>query len=133
MVQHMLELSPELQALIMAQLVDATTAGRLGQASRTCRLLVQQRLKELCEAQRLAMQTQMEVQRQQKRDALLQLFEPTNGGNTYRCRAHTVAFGTPCGKQLCVPRSGSLQVLWHHLKVYHPAEFGALKITLGQM
>ena len=30
-------------------------------------------------------------------------------------------------------RSGSLQVLWHHLKVYHPTEFGALKITLGQM
>ena len=55
----------------------------------------------------------MEAKRPRKRAraAILECFEAIDGEAFYRCKAHTVAFGTPCGKQLRAPHSGSLQVL----------------------
>jgi len=129
----LLTLPAELQALFAQLLVDATTAGRLAQASRACQRVLLQRLVQLREERRLAAQAQMAAMRQQKRAAVLEFFEAIDGGAFYRCKAHTVAFGTPCGKQLRAPRSGSLSVLMQHLQHYHAAEYGALMLTLEQM
>jgi hypothetical protein len=122
MVLPLLDLVPELQALFALLLADWTTAGRLSQASHACKQLLQQRLVQLREERRLAIQAQMEAMRQQKRAVLLELFEAIDGGLSYRCKAHMLAFGTPCGRQLRVPRSGSLQVLMSHLQHYHSAD-----------
>ena len=116
-------------------MADTTTAGRLAQANRACQRLLLQRLVQLRQERRLAAQAQMEAMRQRKRAAILECFEAVcrRRGAFYRCKAHTVAFGTPCGKQLRAPRSGSLQVLMSHMQQYHSAEYGALMLTLDQM
>ena len=110
MVLPLLELVPELQALFVALLVDATTAGRLAQASRACKELLGQRLVVLREEHRLAAQAQMEEQRQRKRAAVLELFDTVDGGAFYSCKAHTVGI-YPCGRRLRVARSGSVRQL----------------------
>jgi hypothetical protein len=126
-------LPADVQELFARLLADATTAGRLAQASRACQQLLLQRLIDLCEERRLAAQAQMEARRQRKRAAVIQCFEAIDGGAFYRCKAHNVAFGTLCGKQLRAPRSGSLQVLMSHMQHKHPAEYGALMFTLEHM
>ena len=129
----LLTLPDELQAHFALLLVDATTAGRLAQANRACQRLLLQRLVQLREERRLRQQAQMAAMRQRKRAAVLECFEAIDGGAFYHCKAHTVAFGTPCGKQLRAPRSGSLSLLMRHLQHYHPAEYGALMLILQQM
>ena len=52
MVLSLLELPPELQALFVLRLADAATAGRLAQASHTCKELLEQRPASRCAAQR---------------------------------------------------------------------------------
>ena len=135
MVLPLLSLPVELQALFALLLVDSTTAGRLAQASHACKVLLQHRLEVLHEERRrrLAAQARMQAMRQRKRAAVLELFEAVDDGPSYRCKAHTFAFGTPCGKQLRVPRSGSLQVLMKHLQRFHSAEHTALMLQLEQM
>lgn len=133
MVLPLLELVPELQEHFVLLLVDAATAGRLAQASQACKQLLQPRLIELRKERRLAAQAQMEARRQQRRAALLEFYEQIGSGTVYRCKAHTMAGGTPCGRQLRVPRSGSLQVLMQHLSHYHSAEYASLKLALEMM
>ena len=133
MVLPLLTLPAELQALFVLLLADVTTAGQLAQGSRACQRLLLQRLVQLRQERRLAAQAQMEAMRQRKRAAILECFEAVDGGVFYRCKVHTVAFGTPCGKQLRAPRSGSLQVLMSHMQHYHSSEYGALMLTLEQM
>ena len=128
----LLALPPELQALFVLLLVDATTAGRLAQASKHCKKLLEQRLAALHEDRRLAQQARKKARRQREREALLELFEEVDGGAFYNCKAHAVAGGTPCG---CRLRSehGSVRVttrMWHHLQGYHPAEYTALKMQM---
>ena len=120
--------------LSAALVADERTAGRLAQASREFKQqLPQQRLLQIREARRLAEKAQMEAQRQRKHAAVLELFEAIGGGPLYRCKAHVVAFGTPCGRQLRVPHSGSLQVFMQHLQCYHAAEYASLMLALELM
>ena len=132
MVLPLLELPPELQALFVLRLADAAIAGRLAQTSKYCKELLKQRLAALREERRLAAQAQMEARRQRKQAALLEFFEAVDGGPFHRCKAHVLAMGTPCGKQLRVPRSGSLQVFFSHLQRFHSAEYTALMLQLAQ-
>jgi hypothetical protein len=129
MVLPLLELVPELQALFVALLVDATTAGRLAQASRVCKELLKPRLVALRAGLRLAAQARREELRQRKRAAVLQLFEVVDGGAFYRCMAHVWSGGTPCGKHLHVARSGSLSRLMCHLQQYHADEYRAAMLA----
>lgn len=133
MVLPVLELMPELQALFVLRLADAATAGRLAQTSKYWKELLEQRLAALREERRLAAQAQMEAQRQQKRAALLEFFEAVDGGPIHRCKAHVLAMGTPCGRQLRMPNSGSLIVFMSHLQRFHSAEYTALMLQLAQM
>ena len=126
MVLPLLTLPAELQALFVVLLADAATAGRLAQASHACKALLQQRLVALHEEHRLAAQARMYAIRNRKRIAVMKLFEKVDGGALHRCKSHNVAFGTPCGRLLRVPRSGSLQVLMKHLQQFHAAEYSAL-------
>ena len=75
----------------------------------------------------------MEAMRQRKRAALLEHFEAVDEGAFYACKAHAMAGGTPCGRRLRIPRSGSLQVLVQQLQCYHAAEYGALMLALENM
>ena len=72
-------LPADVQELFARLLADATTAGRLAQASRACQQLLLQRLIDLCEERRLAAQAQMEARRQRKRAAVIQCFEAIDG------------------------------------------------------
>jgi hypothetical protein len=116
-------------ALFVALLVDATTAGRLAQASRVCKELLKPRLVALRAGLRLAAQARREELRQRKRAAVLQLFEVVDGGAFYRCMAHVWSGGTPCGKHLHVARSGSLSRLMCHLQQYHADEYRAAMLA----
>ena len=133
MVLPLLALPGELQALFALLLADATTAGRLAQASRSCKELLRQRLVDLRQERRLAEQARMEAQRRRKHAAVLEHFEAIDGGAFYECKAHSMAGGTPCGQRLHVPRSGSVMVLMKHMQCYHSAEYSALMLTLEQM
>ena len=79
-------LPADVQELFARLLADATTAGRLAQASRACQQLLLQRLIDLSEERRLAAQAQMEARRQRKRAAVIQCFEAIDGGAFYRCK-----------------------------------------------
>ena len=129
MVLPLLELLPELQALFVALLADAATAGRLAQANKHCKELLEQRLAALQEERRLAKQAHEEARRQRKRAALLQFFEEVDGGAAYDCKAHIMAGGTPCGRRLRPARNGSLNVLMRHLECYHSHEYGVLMMV----
>ena len=133
MVLPLLKLMPELQALFVLRLADAAIAGRLAQTSKYCKELLEQRLGALREERRVAAQARMEALRQQKRAALLELFEAVDGGPFHRCKAHVLAMGTPCGRLLRMPHSGSLTVFMSHLQRFHSAEHTALMLQLSQM
>ena len=80
----------------------------------------------------MAEQAQKEARRERKQAAVLNLFEAVDGGPFYVCKAHTLTSGTPCGRQLRVPSSGSSRVLTSHLQRYHPGEYGVLMMLLEQ-
>lgn len=131
MVLPLLALPAELQALFVVLLADAATAGRLAQASQSCKELLQQRLATLREEFRLQQQARMAAYSNQRRAALLQFFRPGEGGATFVCNAHAMAGGTPCGMRLRA--RGSLSVLFNHLRNYHSAEYTSLMLMLGEM
>ena len=134
----MLTLPPELQALFVLLLVDATTAGRLAQASRHCKKLLEQQLAALHEDRRLAQQARKKARRQSAsaKPSSSCLRKPTAGPFTTARHMQWLwelgCGGTPCG---CRLRSehGSVRVttrMWHHLQGYHPAEYTALKMKM---
>ena len=84
-------------------------------------------------AKSAAWRRRMEALRQQKRAALLELFEAVDGGPFHRCKAHVLAMGTPCGRLLRMPHSGSLTAFMLHLQRFHSAEHTALMLQLSQM
>ena len=120
MVLALLELPPELQSLFVLRLADVATAGRLAQASHSCKELLQQRLVDLREERRLAEAARVAALAAARRAALLQFFQPGQGVDEYHCIAHAMAGGTPCGRRLRT--RGSLSVLINHLRTFHSAE-----------
>ena len=100
--------------------------------------LAHRRLVELREERRLAAQAHMAAQHQRKRAALLVLFEEVDGGSfgpttCYRCKAHTMAGGTPCGKLLRTRAGSYVAILVKHLLCYHAVEYSAFKMAMDAL
>ena len=137
MVLRMLALPLELQADVVRLLDDVTTAGRLAQASHSCKQLLQQRLATFIEAKR----NELEAKRNElraaaasrytagsRRAAIHAHFERTTDAVPfhYRCwctaSGHTGAIPRPCALVL-VDRHSRVP---SHLRHMHPEVHAAL-------